>query len=843
MENKKHFDVCDKPISKSNWAKHINTKNHRDRVQTTPKHPISTAQIFPPGPITRFPSSRFERRRKINKQLKRERTRFLRELPFFRSNKRARAKRKSPKHKEHINNDNRFRESEEYFDREQGLNELPNDPEIFRPHHSESRDVGPYTIEPIEKRDHKFGLRKSKYGIRLNPEYSETRVSYDTIYKVLSEMVKMFRDRTNFQRGDRFRVIILNEYFSNNGIIPTPYLTIESNEDQEIIEQLISSIAETLVKVITSNETIRLEDCKFEFHIIVIPQGQGRTKITNIERDSVTKRSIRSIKNKDNLCASRAIVVALTYLNQENIVQLGLRDSISVSAAEAIIKGDDGKWAIQRDLAKKLLKMCQIDIPLEDSGLTLEQIQEIEKKIKTQINIVNSQNFNEIIYSGPNYKDKIYLYKRGNHFDVITSITGFYGCVYYCHVRKKRFDHKNGCPQCKAVKVCLICTGKVHNNPEPEWIKCNTCFRCFWNQDCFNRHLETKACEIIWKCHECNKNIFWKARTPETHQCGERKCLNCKDYFVGEHKCYMQMKPAKGGYCIISSAYPCRGKEGMIGPLMNEKSWCYSCKTYTEKYFTFDFETDQETNTHIPMWCGVKDYHGSQVAEFYNNGESIKNEFCKWLISSEHKGYTCIAHNARGFDAHFIMQYCQENGIKPYTIYRGSKLMSLEIPYLRIKIIDSLNFVQQPLSSFPKTFGFEDIALKGYFPHKFNTKNNQNYVGHIPDPGYYGYNQMKKEEREKFLQWHKEMKKQNYIFNFKDELFKYGWGDVDILSRAVRIIREEFLELQNIDPFQYLTIASVCMAIYRDKYLSSVWARSAHSLINFHFCKLAPKRR
>ena len=28
MENKKHCSVCNKPISKSNWVKHINTKSH-----------------------------------------------------------------------------------------------------------------------------------------------------------------------------------------------------------------------------------------------------------------------------------------------------------------------------------------------------------------------------------------------------------------------------------------------------------------------------------------------------------------------------------------------------------------------------------------------------------------------------------------------------------------------------------------------------------------------------------------------------------------------------------------------------------------------------------------------
>jgi hypothetical protein len=62
----------------------------------------------------------------------------------------------------------------------------------------------------------------------------------------------------------------------------------------------------------------------------------------------------------------------------------------------------------------------------------------------------------------------------------------------------------------------------------------------------------------------------------------------------------MLEKPAKGGYCAISTEYPCRGK-GMVGPLMN---WCYSCKTFSENYFTFDFEADQESGTHIPTVRG-----------------------------------------------------------------------------------------------------------------------------------------------------------------------------------------------------------------------------------------------
>ncbi|XP_060855012.1 uncharacterized protein LOC132932655 [Metopolophium dirhodum] len=156
-------------------------------------------------------------------------------------------------------------------------------------------------------------------------------------------------------------------------------------------------------------------------------------------------------------------------------------------------------------------------------------------------------------------------------------------------------------------------------------------------------------------------------------------------------------------------------------------------------------------------------------------------EFCKHVISEEYKGYTFIAHYAKGYDSQFILKYLVDNTLKPFTIYNGTKLMLLEIKYLSIRIIDSSNFIQGPLSSFPKTFGLNELK-KGYFPHFFNTVENQNYI---------------------------------------EELEAYCDSDVDILRRGCLELRNQFLDIANIDPFCYTTIAGVCMAIYKSKYLIS----------------------
>ena len=46
----------------------------------------------------------------------------------------------------------------------------------------------------------------------------------------------------------------------------------------------------------------------------------------------------------------------------------------------------------------------------------------------------------------------------------------------------------------------------------------------------------------------------------------------------------------------------------------------------------------------------------------------------------------------------------------------------------------------------------------------------------------------------------------------------YCQSDVDILRRSMMKFREDFIQLENIDPLCYITIASVCMTINRSNY-------------------------
>ena len=178
-----------------------------------------------------------------------------------------------------------------------------------------------------------------------------------------------------------------------------------------------------------------------------------------------------------------------------------------------------------------------------------------------------------------------------------------------------------------------------------------------------------------------------------------------------------------------------------------------------------------------------------------------------------------MAHNFQGHDGYFILQYLHKNGLVPEVIMRGAKILTLNVPVLNIKFVDSLCFIPMRLANFPKTFGLSELA-KSYFPHHFNIEANQNYEGPLPDASYYNPDSMSPGDRTKFYAWHNELKDSNYIFNFQEEILKYCRSDVDILRRCCLEFRELFRSVTDIDPFEKcLTIASACNLVFRKNFL------------------------
>ena len=88
-----------------------------------------------------------------------------------------------------------------------------------------------------------------------------------------------------------------------------------------------------------------------------------------------------------------------------------------------------------------------------------------------------------------------------------------------------------------------------------------------------------------------------------------------------------------------------------------------------------------------------------------------------------------IAHNAKAFDLHFILSRAVLLKWRPELVMSGQKIILMKMEH--IKFIDSISFLPFPLRKLSAAFGL--TAAKGWYPHYFNTEENLDYVGSIPD--------------------------------------------------------------------------------------------------------------
>ncbi|KAK3107774.1 hypothetical protein FSP39_021983 [Pinctada imbricata] len=203
-------------------------------------------------------------------------------------------------------------------------------------------------------------------------------------------------------------------------------------------------------------------------------------------------------------------------------------------------------------------------------------------------------------------------------------------------------------------------------------------------------------------------------------------------------------------------------------------------------------------------------------------------ELGAWMFDENHKGFTVIFHNL-SYDGQFLLQYLLSQSIKPsFVIYRGSKIQMFNVPGVSMRVIDSFNFLPMALAKLPKAFQLESLA-KGYFPHFFTCRENLNYVGPYPPVETYGPNAMSTDERKKFLTWYHSKIENNELFNFQAEMIKYCKSDVDILRRACLKFKTLVMDVTQqdggvgIDAFASTTIASLCMEVFKSKFLREEW--------------------
>ena len=647
----------------------------------------------------------------------------------------------------------------------------------------------PFTIENVLSTGlKKFSMYTDEFRVVVNrPPVEIVDVLTSTLHRVV--------DDRKLVEGDYIKLIIYHNGWDKH--ISTKK-TIIRGDLKQLFSTIIKNVLETAVY-----RSASISELELTVQSSKIPRGKGRLAPT--KRNLTKKRSLIPIRNSDSMCAARAIVTGFANLNPKGLW-----------SKSQIKNGFNASKKLQTTEAQRLHKESGVSV--NEFGSTIEDLNSFAEHLNVQISVIDGDNNNTLIHTSPNtYANdmRIYLFKTDNHFDLIKSMKGFLNKTYYCHDCQVPYTKRD---LHKCIYKCKACFAGSLGNCLGEPQECSECNRTFFGKECFDEHKRNRGlrrgeADIVCKATQVCKVCKRSTKDLSTHICGQAPCSNCKVVCdLSTHKCFMEKKICKGGDCELVP----NCEEQIATEVLSDKpkkiKKCYRCSTRTEKYMFWDVETDQSTGVHVPNLIHVMDFNDDEFT--FTNIDT----FCEFIFSERCQGYTFVAHNAKAFDNYFVLKYCVDNGIVPYTIKNGTKIMYMGVKKNNLTFIDSINHIPGKLSNFPKTFGFTEMK-KGYFPHLFNTPQNQKYIGEIPDISNYNPNQMSSKDRDTFLKWHKSRVDEGFLFDFFSELLEYCRSDVDILKRGMKSYRQLFLDVCNIDPLRYITIAGDVMAIFREKFI------------------------
>jgi hypothetical protein len=625
--------------------------------------------------------------------------------------------------------------------------------------------------------------------------------------ELLQSLVDNLKNDTQTSGGDHIQIVV---YSSNTKYVGTGLIKLSNFETAIVLTALL--------KASQSGMSLNFDD-----HVKVDIKHFPETKLSHMkkggsrQRKYVTistalaakeRRSIVQIINEnDNMCMSRSILVCLAKIELTKAKSIIEKRSAKQMYTKIIRPSRKG---FQYTMAKRLCDRVDIS---EHTLCGNDEAKKFENVLKINIVIVAGDTFNEITYNGMVENPivnapVIYLYRRSVmnnssqlHYDAIVNIVKFHSKRFYCqycHIAYNYLtahrctDKSEWCYSCWN-RNCLVEEGVSYEQ------KCTQCAAQFRNIKCAQRHALLSNCHLSYFCRMCYKN---EKRLPDAfgnyesndevaqrHVC-VRKCTVCKQNCPNPfHKCFIQKQK------------------------LNETS---------TKYLFFDFESDLSSGTHVPIYCHLTWYQPETlqwVEKSFGINTNVRNDVGQFMFSKQFRGYTIIAHNMKGYDGCFLLQYLAENSMKPKLILQGKKILALSIPKLKIRVIDSLNFLSMPLSALPKAFNFE--GSKGHFPHFFSNPDNYKYIGPLPLPEYYGLSNMKPGQLEAFNTWYQEQIENDVEFNFEYEMRYYCRQDVLLLREACWRFRTIILDQTNgeCDPFQYFTLPSVCAAIYKNNFM------------------------
>ena len=267
------------------------------------------------------------------------------------------------------------------------------DDDIFQ---TENTSLGKFEIINVQsKQNKKFKSFTNEFKVKILKKLNNDK----EVYCIFQELIKTVKRRRKLSNNDRLRLVIQNEQLPNT--ISTKFNKVQDFKLGDL---------EQVIKILEYRD-IPLENCKIVVQSVKIPVGKGRLYLT---KDSVSRKNcIITVKNDDTTCLARATATAYANLHPEKWTKTQLQDGFNKSCK------------LQRKQALKLHEESGVEI--NDYGNDLGDVESFAKHLEIEINIIDSEQFNSIVYTtNKGREDKIYLLKTRKHFDVIKSLTVFY---------------------------------------------------------------------------------------------------------------------------------------------------------------------------------------------------------------------------------------------------------------------------------------------------------------------------------------------------------------------------------------------------------------------------------
>lgn len=527
-------------------------------------------------------------------------------------------------------------------------------------------------------------------------------------------------------------------------------------------------LIDKIMSILSSDESFDFENTVIAVLYTRPRAGGGYLKYFNNYEQFSRKNAIITVGSQNNTCFFQCMVLGLMAAEHpEDYKRFLVAFNTNTKRQEELFRR-----------AQILIASCPI---YTEGAVTLESLNEYARYFKMNIHVVEYLSLKFIDKLVRNHERECYLIftedaEGQGHFDFVKKdkVGALWNCRLFCYTcntgyRDSRHRCVRKCTACKSPD-CFAGDGKKYEDRDSQ---CGTCGLLFFSAECCGNH----KCTDNVRCPRCD--MHYKRQKEVEHECDTFYCSNCKENVpMGEHECFHQPDT--------------RDIE------------------LTENYCFYDYECYlTETGVHKVAGVVVMMFDSPEPLRFEKN-----EDFVDWLLQKKHEGMTCIAHNSARYDVHFIKKELIERGIKSRDVINGHSVMAIRLKVLKMRFIDSYRFIPVGLRSFPKTFGITELT-KGYFPYRFLTPERRYYEGPMPGIEWFDFEMLRGNEYDEALAWYDEHK--NDHINLYEMCMKYCESDVALLREGCLKFRSLFLSIteNEVDPFQSLTIASVCMLIFR----------------------------